>query len=472
MAVFTFDELREASGGRLFPEGVSGSVLSVSTDTRRKMDGALFVALSGEKFDAHSFLADAVEMGAGLLCIEEEKKELAPAGIPLLLVKDTLKAYQNIANYHRKRFPQLTLVALTGSYGKTSTKEALRAIFSAHYGKESVLATEGNTNNQVGVPRNLLALEPRHKAAVIEMGTNHFGEIAPLAECAAGTGAMIVSIGSCHLEFFLDHAGVAREKSNIFTTLPPRGGKIVIPEEVPEKEILLAAAEKSAASIYTFGESEKADMGVKYLGGNLEGSSFELYDRTGEKEEKAVVRWTLSGKHQACNAAGAAAMARHFGIPLKTIAEGLTNTVLPGMRMRQTRHGGALWLNDAYNANPDSMRSGLLWLADFADPARTVLVLGDMGELGDNALREHMKCLAFARLLFPSTVICCIGRRMMEALSLLYPGTPDPAAGGFSEPGKEALAFIEKHAGEGSIVYLKGSRSTALEKLEEALEDA
>lgn len=470
MAEFTFEELCRATGGSLFPSDAAGRVAGINTDSRKEMKEALFLALSGEKFDAHSFLEDAVRMGAEILCIEEAKKDLAPAGVPLLLVKDTLKAYQDIAHFHRMRFPGLTLIALTGSCGKTSTKEALRAIFSAHYGKDAVLATEGNTNNQVGVPRNLLRLTQAHKAAVIEMGTNHPGEIAPLARCAEGSGAMIVSIGSCHLEFFIDHAGVAKEKSAIFTTLPASGGKAVLPLEASEADFLRKAAENTNALIYTFGESEKADMGVKYLGGNLAGSSFELYDRTGEKEETIRVSWSLSGKHQACNAAGAAAMARHFGIPLQTIAAGLAETSLPGMRMRQTPHGGSLWLNDAYNANPDSMRSGLLWLADFADPAETVLVLGDMGELGDGALREHMKCLSFARLLFPGTPICCIGRRMGEALAMLDPATADPACVAFPEPGKEALAYIEEHAGEGSIVYLKASRSTALEKLEEALE--
>jgi UDP-N-acetylmuramoyl-tripeptide--D-alanyl-D-alanine ligase len=281
---------------------------------------------------------------------------------------------------------------------------------------------------------------------------------------------MIVSIGSCHLEFFLNHAGVAKEKSDIFLTLPENGGKAVIPLDAPEGEFLRKAAEEKAEFIYTFGESEKADMQVKYLSGTLSGSSFELCDRTGEKEEKIQVDWILSGKHQACNAAGAAAMARHFGIPLSVIGEGLANTVLPGMRMRQTRHGEALWLNDAYNANPDSMRSGLLSLGDFADPSKIILVLGDMGELGDEALREHMKVLSFARELFPTTVICCIGRKMEQALALLNPVTPDPAAAAFREPGREALEFILENTGKGSIVYLKGSRSTALEKLEEALE--
>ncbi|MBO4304020.1 MAG: UDP-N-acetylmuramoyl-tripeptide--D-alanyl-D-alanine ligase [Lentisphaeria bacterium] len=433
----------------------------ISTDSRKEMKNALFIALDGEKFDAHDFIASAGKNGAVLVCADRKKADKVPPNFPAVLADSPLKIYQALAKNHRNRFKNLKLVGLTGSCGKTSTKEALRAIFLRHAGEGKVLATEGNSNNQIGVPQNLFRLRQEHEYAIIEMGTNHFGEIRPLAEMAHPDAAMVVSIGSCHLEFLKDFNGVATEKGEIFSFLPP-GAPVVLPFRCPAVEVLREAAKKRTENITTFGEEKGSDVRCTYLGGDLDGASFLLETKDGKSVK---VHSPVPGRHQALNAAGAAAMALALGIPLDEIGEGLAKTVLPGMRMRKTMHDGALYLNDAYNANPDSMRASLTWLSEFADKEKTVLVLGDMGELGENALREHIKVLSLAKELFPSSRIICIGAMMREACevnSLLSGGKnvetfPDASS---------AVSAVRSAARPGMMLFLKASRSMQFEKLE------
>lgn len=450
-------ELYQLPAGKILPD-----IEEISTDSRKKMQNALFIALDGERFDAHDFIASAVENGAVLVCADVKKKEKIPPEIPALLVEEPLRAYQKLAQSYRKRFKDLKVIALTGSCGKTSTKEALRAIFSQYAGKEHVLATEGNTNNQIGVPQNLFRLTPVHKFAIIEMGTNHFGEIRPLAETALPDAAAVVSIGSCHLEFLKNFEGVASEKGEIFSFLAP-GAAAVIPYQCPAQEILQKAALAKTENIHTFGTEKDSSVCFTYLGGNINGASFRLTDNlTGESVQ---VNSPIAGQHQAQNASAAAAMARAFGIPLEVIALGLANTVLPGMRMKKSEYNGTVYLNDAYNANPDSMKASLTWLAEFADKEKTVLILGDMGELGENSLREHMKVLEYACEVFPSSRIICIGRMMRQAYDVLELFSNKKNVEGFADIEK-ARSCVENAALPGMTLFLKGSRSMCLEKLD------
>ena len=225
---FTLQELLRATEGRLVGGPAPEAVDSVFTDTRETARNALFVAFSGEQFDAHDYLAKAVENGASLLCIEESRIDRLPPGLPAIAVPSTVTAFQRIARFHRLRFPNLRVILLSGSCGKTSTKESLRAIFVHALDSISVLATEGNTNNQIGLPQNLLRLNARHRVAILEAGTNHHGELEPLSYCAMPDLAIIVSIANCHLEFLGSLEGVAQEKSRLFTHLAP-GGTAIIP---------------------------------------------------------------------------------------------------------------------------------------------------------------------------------------------------------------------------------------------------
>ena len=461
MALFSFGEILNASGGEFV--NVSDfhiSVDSLSTDSRMPMKNGLFIALAGENFDGHDYLRQAIAAGAVLLCIEKGKISRLPPGVPAILVDSPLLVYQKLAHLYRRRFKELRVIALTGSSGKTSTKETLRAIFSHVYGAEHVLATEGNTNNQIGVPQNLMRLTDRHKICILEMGTNHFGEIEPIARIAEPDVSLVVSIGSCHLEYLKTLDGVATEKSHILLALS-KEGTAVIPQTSPGNGILRAAA-GHAAKILTFGYSDKATLEVVYKGGNIRGSSFELINH--ENGEHAAVEWGLSGRHQACNAAGAAAVGVAFGIPLSQIAEGIAGTRLPGLRMRVAEHAGATWLNDAYNANPDSMRASLEWLGEFADENHLFLVLGDMGEIGKTALKEHLKVLTYARRRFPEAEIAAVGAHMSKAVAVMELVsrkniTAYPSAAAATEP-------VRAQVRKGDLVFLKASRRTGLEMIE------
>lgn len=450
----SFSELAEAVGGTLKHADPNGVISCVSTDSRKEIPGGLFIAIPGERFDGHDFLDAALKNGAVLLCVEDRSLSKLPENAPALIVKSTQQAYLDAAKYYKNTFPGLKTVALSGSSGKTSTKEMLRAIFAEVYGEDQVLATEGNTNNQIGVPYNLFRLNENHKIAVIETGTNHFGEIQPLARTIEPDAAVIVSIGRCHLENFFSLEGVAAEKSDLFRSLKP-GGTAVIPFGCPQNPILAKAADPNP--VVTAGEA--GEISYTYLGGDLESSSFLLYDN--RTCDSAKVDWYLSGEHQAANAAIAAAAARSFGIPLKTIARGLEHCSLPGLRMKKSNHLGATWLNDAYNANPDSMKATLSWLSEFAFPGKLLPVLGDMLETGENAAKVHKEILQYAMDLFPEARILAVGKLMSAAAAEL--GTDRIIA----FPDSDACAAkIAEYVIPNGIVFLKASRGTRLEKVE------
>jgi UDP-N-acetylmuramoyl-tripeptide--D-alanyl-D-alanine ligase len=445
-------ELIQSTAGRWNTVLPSGFELNqVTTDTREDCSGALFLALRGENFDAHDFLETAVSAGAAALCIEESFADRINNNwnIPVLLVDNTLTAYQAIANSYKKRFKNLCSIAITGSMGKTSCKEIIRSILVAEVGEKAVYATKNNTNNQVGVPQNLLNINSNHRYCVLEMGTNHFGEIEPLSRTLEPDVALINSIAPCHLEALEDLHGVAREKCKIFTSLKP-DGIAVIPKYCPEIDYL----EKQTENFKTmrFGE----DVEVIYHGGNLHGSTIELVI----KDKRIKLDWSLSGAHQASNAAAAATVAFALGINAETIAQGLTDCVLPGMRMKVAQIDGIDWINDAYNASPESVIAALRWLKEFVKTEDLVLVLGDMLELGKSSNSQHEKILQQAFELFPESTFILIGSEFRKAgqgldIPSLY----------LCQNSDEAKEIIKPFLQAGNTVLLKGSRGIKLEKL-------
>jgi len=446
--MFTASELIAATGGCWSGNTPALTVSGVFTDTRVDGQGKLFIALAGEKFDAHDFLDKAIAANAAAICIQKDKKDklFAAYPVPVLLVADTMIAYQNLGRFHRLRFPRLKVAAVTGSVGKTSAKEMLRAIFEAAAGPDHVLYTLGNTNNQIGVPQNLLRLTESHQYAVIECGTNHHGEIEPLSRCACPGAAVVNSIAPCHLEFLGDLDGVAREKSHIFDGLPAAAGVAIIPKVCAGHDLLLAAAKPYC--LRQFGNTADCDVWSEYHGGNLNGSSFTLHFADGSKH---VVNWQLTGRHQAVNAAGAAAAALTLGVSPADIAKGLAQTTLPGMRMKQTRYRDADIINDAYNANPGSITASIEWLAEFADDRKLLLILGEMRELGAAEAAGHREIYDLAVKTFPQARIILIGRAFAG-----HHGTHFMAA-------NDAFAKVDELIRPGDIVFAKGSRGIAVE---------
>lgn len=465
MAEFSVNEIITAVNGvLLYGKASDMKVSAIVTDSRKDCSGALFIPIRGEVFDGHDFLETAANMGAPLMLVEHkaEVPENLRTRCIIIGVDDTTRAYQALANFHRRRFTALKVVAVTGSSGKTSTKEMLRSIFSVAYGADAVLATEGNTNNQIGVPQNLLCLNEQHKVAVIEMGTNHHGEIEPLSLTAAPDAAVISFIGSCHLEFLGSIEGVAREKSRIFAGLKP-GGAAIIPVSGGGQDIL----EREAApyEVIHFAGDRDADVSSRYLGGTLQGSQMELQFR--QTGEKLLVNWKLSGRHQASNAAAAAAAARAMGIAGDKIVQGLEQCVLPGMRMKITQREGVTWVNDAYNANPDSIKASLEWLAEFIQPENFVLILGDMLEIGENSVSEQLKVLKQALALFPAARIAAVGKDMCKAGEQL--ASSEASAVMFFANSACAAEPLGKVIKPGDTVFLKASRGIKLEIIEQSL---
>lgn len=456
---FSALELSTASGGEwLLSPSEDFYVENIATDTRKDCTGSLFVALSGENFDAHDMLENAIKSNAAALCIKNKFSSLIKPEwrIPVLLVENTLDAYQNIARFHKMRFPEIRTVAITGSVGKTSVKEIIRSVLETAVGADGVLATEGNTNNHVGVPKNLLRLNKNHQFAVIEIGTNHHGEIEPLCRCVTPDVAVVGSVAPCHLEFLDNLEGVAREKSMIFSCLNPNGTAI-FPDECPGSDILSLAT--APFKNFCFGNGPNADFRAIYCGGHLRGSTIEVFFRPFNKTIR--IDWSLTGAHQAYNAAAAAAVAVSLGLSPETIAEGLKKCVLPGMRMAVSEINNVNWINDAYNANPASMNAALHWLAEFATAKDLMLILGDMGELGINAAAEHRKVLESAFNMFPEAKFRLVGLMMSNtAGELAFDGDIR-----CFQDSTEAASVVKTELRPGLTVLLKGSRFMRLEKI-------
>jgi UDP-N-acetylmuramoyl-tripeptide--D-alanyl-D-alanine ligase len=450
---FSLKEAVEITNGNAVKGNADISFSRLCTDTRQDCSDALFIAIAGENFDAHDFLDQAIAANAAALCIDYKHQGKLPADlkIPALLVDETITAYKLLARERKRQIPELKTVAVTGSMGKTSIKEIIRAVLNAAYGENAVLATAGNLNNQIGVPQTLSAITASHQAAVIEAGTNHHGEIEPLSQAIEPDVAVISSIAPCHLEFLGDLNGVATEKSAIFTHLQP-DGVAIFPEECPGKDIIIEAAGKFKK--LTFGESTQADVRSEYLGGNLHGSRIRL---TFPGNKSLETDWPLTGQHQALNAAAAGAVAVALNIPPETVIKGLQQASLPGFRMKISEHHGATWVNDAYNASPGSVTAILQWLAEFTSSENCVLVLGDMLELGEATVAAHQEIISLARKLFPAARIFSIGP--------IYSTIKAENVINFLDA-KSAISAINAAVQPDDTVLLKGSRGMKLEQIE------
>lgn len=446
-ALFSPQELAQVTGGSWFDQQLPAQTgLSLTTDTRIDNRGKIFFALKGERFDAHDFLQQAADSGCAACCINRDRIDSVPAGIPALLVDDTLTAMQSCAAFHRQRFPELTVFGVTGSVGKTSVKEMLRAICSHAAGAEKVLATVGNTNNQIGVAQNLLRLTAEHRYAILEAGTSSPGEIAPLAKMISPDGAIVNSIAPCHLENLIDLNGVAREKGTVFAPLKPNG-TAVYPAETAGKELLQLAAGKHRQ--ICFGMNGIGDISAEFISGELDGSTFELTFPGGEVRR---IHWKLTGAHNALNAAGAAALCYSSGIPIDTIAAALPATELPGMRMKKSIIDDVTYFNDAYNANPASMLASVKLLASVKFPGRLILVLGGMRELGPESRQEHRLLLETISRYLPDALVITIGPEF-ESLSGCH----------FAEA-ESAGEYLRKNLTKYDTVFAKGSRGNRVEK--------
>ena len=357
-------------------------VKGVSTDSRTTQPGDLFVALRGESFDGHRFVGAAFAAGAVAAVVEEECDPAHAAGEPLIFVRNTSLALGALGRMYRDRF-SIPFLAVGGSNGKTTTKEMIAKVLGEKY---NVLSTEGNLNNHIGVPMTLFRLNRKHEVAVIEIGTNHPGEIAGLCRTLGPTHGVITNIGREHLEFFGSLDGVAEEEGELFRFLssPERGTAIV---GADDPRISLAARPVKRKLTYGFRSRSASVRGRRVVLDGQGRATFEF--RSAAMKRWHGVRLVIPGKHNAMNALSAAAAGVLFHVPPAQISSALESCLPVSRRMETLSIGGVTILNDTYNANPDSARAALETLASLRVTGKKVAVLADMKELGTHAAEGH-----------------------------------------------------------------------------------
>lgn len=375
MKAVAIGKIAEVTGGRII-QGEPGTTLhSVSTDTRKINKGDLFFALSGEQYDAHEFLAEAAAAGSGGLVIS--RLVSLPPGLPVLLVDDTLAALQALAAYNRDRF-QGPVVGITGSTGKTTTKDMVASVLGVRL---RTLKTEGNLNNEIGLPLTLLALDDGVEAAVVEMAMRGSGEIAALSRIARPEGAVVTSINETHLERLGTVSRIAAAKGELLEHILP-GGFALLNVESP---FIKREAKRCRGKVIFYGMGRPADLVAQDLRLEREGFSFNAVF----EGERHAFYLPVPGRHNVLNALAAIGVGRELGLTVEEIAAGLAAVSLTGMRLEILEAGGLTIINDAYNASPASTRAALEVLKDMSGGRRAVAVLGNMLELGPHAVEIH-----------------------------------------------------------------------------------
>jgi UDP-N-acetylmuramoyl-tripeptide--D-alanyl-D-alanine ligase len=443
-----------STGAQVLGRPPFGAFLSVSTDTRTLEPGALFIALRGENFDGHRFLGKAEERGALAAIVDEAGIAEYPCDLPIYIVKDTLKAYGDLASGYRRQF-SIPVVGITGTVGKTTTKDFTSAILGA---LGPVVATEANFNNDVGVPQTLFGITDNTAAAVVEMGMRGAGQIARLAAVAEPTCGIITTIGKTHSEFFADgEAGVARAKTELLWGLAD-GAPVGLPAESPWLESVLRPAAKGPVTTFGMAAGDVRAEDYRLVDG---GAAFRIASPEGHVD----VHLSAPGRHLALNAAAAFCTAIWHAVPLEAAAEALASVSL-GKHRLQVHHAPGGWtvIDDSYNAGPESTRAALEVLHDW--PAkRRFAVLGDMRELGPAAEAEHIALgVPAARTL---DMLVTVG----ELASFIGEAAFDAGLSKWihaADAGSAAEA-VESLLREGDVVLVKGSRALALEHAVEGL---
>jgi len=375
MAAFTVKEVLAAAKAVLDGPVLQETFSGVSTDTRTLEPGNLFVALSGERFDGHRFLKQALAAGARGLLISMTAQDV-PDGITVFRSADTLGAFQGLAKFHRQRYT-IPVVAITGSNGKTTTKELTAAVLASRW---RVLKTEANYNNEIGLPKTLLSLDAGHQAAVVEMGMRGTGQIRALCEVAAPTIGIITNVSETHIELLGSLENISAAKAELVEAIPASGTVILN----ADNSYVLAMRERAVGRVVTYGLGPDADVRAEQIEAGQETTKFVCRARQGIF---AVVLHAIGG-HNVYNALAAIAAGLEMGLAPQEIQAGISSFATSAMRLHRITVGDYTILNDTYNASPASMAAAISTLVSVSD-GRRVAVLGDMLELGDIAVSAH-----------------------------------------------------------------------------------
>lgn len=450
MAMFTDEEVVLATGARILQQGRRDMLYrNVTTDTRTVGEDDLFAALKGEKFDGHDFIEQAVSDGAAGVIVEDAARLYPDGDYTIFVVKNTRKAYQDLALFHRRRF-SIPVVAVTGSAGKTSTRALIATVLEQKY---NVLQTEKNFNNEIGLPRTLLQLTKEHGACVVELGMRGLGQIKELADIAEPTVGVVTNVGKSHIELLGSQAQIARAKGELVEALGSDGTAVLNQDD----KRVAAMAGKCKGKVVGFGIINDAPVMAGTIKNSEKGLSFtcRCFDQVID------VHMAVIGTHNVYNALAAVAVGRLLGLSEHQMQKGLAEYKGVPMRQELVNIDNVVFVNDAYNANPASMKEAVDTLVTLTG-GRKIAVLGGMLELGDWAEKEHEKIgtyLADKKV----DVLIALGdeaRFMAKAAK----------AAGMNEvytvtTHAEAAAVLRRIMRQGDTVLLKGSRGFAMEKI-------
>lgn len=455
---FTLTQVMQATNGVLKKLTSAAVFGGVTTDTRKVEEGMLFVALKGEKFDGHDFIAQAAEKGAigAIVDKDYDVSQLEDVDIDILAVNDTLTAYQDLAKFWRSKF-SIPVIAITGSNGKTTTKDLTAAVLS---GKWNVLKTQANFNNEIGLPMTLLQLNKTHDAAVVEMGMRGLGQIKALTEIAKPTVGVITNVGETHMELLGSVENIAKAKSEMAQAIEIDGKVILNADD----EHVAKMHELTKAHAVYFGINHAADVKAFDIK-TVDGGKTEFDALVGEN----TAHFTLNmlGIHNVYNCLAALAVGYVCGLTIEEMQKGLATFKPTAMRFEYAQIGDFNIINDAYNASPASTKAALKNLAEVAK-GRKILVMGDMFELGELEVKAHEDIAVQAKEAGVAVLITRGELTKNTARKARETGIPEIYECTSHE---EAASLLKKILQKGDTVLFKGSHGMHMEKIIELLEN-
>ncbi len=448
-------QIAEFAGAAVSSRDSKVSIDKISTDSRTLKRGELFVALRGENFDGHNFINSAAKAGAAAAVVNSSWNGKVPENFALIRVKDTLEAYQKLAANYRKSL-SLKVVAITGSNGKTSTKDFAAAVLARRF---RVTKTEGNFNNHVGLPRTILEATSRDEVAIWEIGMNHPGEVAALAKLAQPDVAIVTNIGVAHIEFMGSRDAIAAEKGALIEAVGVQGTVILNTDDPFTTSIAARARAKvvlagTTAGTILAGEISQSGTGTDFT--ILEGA------------HRCRAQLPVPGLHMVQNALLAVAVGRVFGLSLEDCAAGLVATPLMQARLQIKEIHGVQFIDDSYNANPDSMKAALRTLAELDADGKRIAVLGEMRELGSESERGHREVGETAAAFGVDHLIAIGNVAAAISNAAQHAGLGNSRAVSSTTEAGKILAEI---AEPGDLVLIKGSRAARTEGVMEEFEN-
>lgn len=450
--MFKVDEIIKATDAKLIQGKLSDRLETVSTDSRRIKPGEAFLALKGNNFDGHDFVTEALKSGASCLIVEKLPGCLIPKGVAVVQVKNTTLALGDIARFQRQKF-HLPVIAVTGSNGKTTSKEMIAWILA---GGVQVLKNEGTKNNQIGLPQTLIQLTEKDSFAVVEIGTNHFGEVNYLAKIACPTIGLITNIGLSHLEFLRDLNGVLREKSTLLDNLTKPAIAVLCSDDKLLKRLILRKNE--GVRVFTYGINEKSDFSA---------SAIKLHNGKLEFKVNSKFDFALStlGHYNIYNALAAISISRILGLSYPEIAERLATFKFPKGRFNLIEFKGVNFIDDTYNSNPLSLAAALTALNTVQCKGKKILIMGDMLELGRQKELLHRQ---IARSITNTCdVLVAVGKlaRITARAAANHGFKPKNIFCCASVQEVRGLLFDKISPSSADIILVKGSRSMKMEEV-------